>query len=610
MALVSATANKGLSASRRRLLDAARGILLLGDKSEKQQRRILRCFPLKQSHFKFPPLTTPDDFHTALCDKIATAERRVYLASLYIGPAANPVASTKEEELLKALHSTAAPDVKILLDQNRALRPVPVIRHQGKESATSTTTITSAEACYRVLEPKLQPRETSKSSSDNNGIYLLTVLPPWQQRTLQNPYNEVAGVFHLKCYIVDDDVFLTGANLSEEYFCDRTDRYLWLTSDFKSNLRNADTHSTPIRDYSNSVVECYAALVDALCRHAEPYVTNAPGKAATTYSPRTTRKELLDAIVEILTEDAPSENMITETTLSERIEGRGDDGSSEVLGNDTVVILKTANEDNTTDESKDIVAYAVPTFQAPPSYFRGLHNPIPKDTAIIASLTETAAETAVGGGATSQIRLASAYLNLTNEMIESMARCPNAVFHLLTAGRISHGFKPNPAKVGNKGKAWIPAVFDALGRQGVKRLQDKQRVANSSNMTNLWYYQRNDWTFHAKGVWFTTTPYVLGSGDSSPSYSNDNIRISDPSSLCAVTHGSGNYGARSAVCDMESNLILILPDDMSSSSLSVRTMFQNDWNQMCDHAVSAESEEIQPLSRKLQLLLPVIRPYF
>jgi CDP-diacylglycerol--glycerol-3-phosphate 3-phosphatidyltransferase len=43
---------------------------------------------------------------------------------------------------------------------------------------------------------------------------------------IPSPLDEVAGVFHIKAYIIDDQLVLSGANLSEEYFQDRQDRYL------------------------------------------------------------------------------------------------------------------------------------------------------------------------------------------------------------------------------------------------------------------------------------------------------------------------------------------------------------------------------------------------
>ncbi len=39
---------------------------------------------------------------------------------------------------------------------------------------------------------------------------------------------EIFGVFHTKIYIFDDTVILTGANLSQQYFENRKDRYVIL----------------------------------------------------------------------------------------------------------------------------------------------------------------------------------------------------------------------------------------------------------------------------------------------------------------------------------------------------------------------------------------------
>jgi CDP-diacylglycerol---glycerol-3-phosphate 3-phosphatidyltransferase len=639
---------RGLSTSRQRILDAARGIFLLSDDDKlTSKRRILRYFPLRERNFRkqSPTVgigqhssccTTPADFHAALVSKIAAAEKRVYLASLYIGPAANPATSVKEAELLQALQTTAAPDVKILLDKNRALRPVPVFNTDNEQTKV---TISSAEACYRVLQSNLSLRQKSQLLLSNDGkinqvpsggVFLLTVLPTWQQLYLQNPYNEVAGVFHLKCYIVDDDLILTGANLSEEYFSDRTDRYLWLTSASPSSDdagRHGSEECDSKHDSNDNLVECYAALVEALCQHAEPY-TSSEALVESSHAPRTTRQELLDSLVEILTVDADSSASDIPTVGASlmRSETKQLGHASEVAtvadGDTTCDAVSDHDcEAQSVKEPEPVVAYAVPTFQAPPYFFRGLVNPIPPDTAIIANLIETVAAhttTDENGSSSCEIRLASAYLNLTDEMIGSMEKCRNTSIHLLTAGSISHGFKPNPAKVGNKGQPWIPAVFDALGRQGVSALQERQRDAstNRNSMTHLWYYQRQGWTFHAKGIWFTTTNAAPKGGMSEEDtakdgFSGHNIRIMDASSLCAVTHGSGNYGCRSAVCDMESNLILILLNGSTpQASSAVKTMFQNDWNQMCDHAAPAEREEQQPLAAKLRILLPFIRPFF
>jgi CDP-diacylglycerol---glycerol-3-phosphate 3-phosphatidyltransferase len=583
---------RGLSNGRQHLLNAARGLLREEcHDSSNTKRRILRCFPLTEKNVCTPALTTPDDFHTTLCHLITSAKHRVYLASLYIGPAANPSSSQKELELLMALQSTAAPQVKILLDKNRALRPVPIIKDEDPHRNLEKTenSISSAEACFRVVENKisqLRHDPTTPTSNENSGVFLFSVLPLWQQFVLPNPYNEVAGVFHLKCYIIDDDIILTGANLSEEYFCDRIDRYLWLTAanhcTVNSNSNNADSQHSR----NNNLVEFYIQLIDNLCQHAEPYTSKSSDKLLC-YPQRTTKKELLYNLVNLLT--------IEQST------GANETGTDCTLQNETPLAI----------DDEHIIAYAVPTFQAPSGFFPGLHKTLPSDTTVFTNLIEAISDSSFDHSKSFQMRLASAYLNLTDHMIKALGACHGLGIHLLTAGYISHGFKPNTKKIGNKGKSWIPAVFNILGRQCVDALRQTQLVSfgiGSDHFTKMWYFQREGWTFHAKGIWFTENETIFSNKvhDTTASMAE----IVDATSLCAAIHGSGNYGERSAGCDMESNLILIFADSSNTHPNKLQTMFQAEWNSMCQYAQSAENEKVQPLSFHLRIVLPMIRPFF
>lgn len=579
---------RGLSNGRQHLLNAARGLLRDHQHSSRAPQRILRCFPLKETNVCSPALSTPLDFHTTLCQLIASAKRRVYLASLYIGPAANPSSSPKELELLKALESTAATHVKILLDKNRALRAVPIINdNHNRNVEKDETTISSAEACFRAIKNNMSHRNspTIQASDDNSGVFLLSVLPLWQQFLLPNPYNEVAGVFHLKCYIIDDDIILTGANLSEEYFCDRIDRYLWLTStqQLENGIKFADNHNNE----SNNLIEFYIKLIDNLCHHAEPYISKNEGKSFH-YPARTSKKDLLHKLVDLLTVEASTGMKETNTACD---------------------LQNNASSFAVNDEN--IIAYVVPTFQAPNGFISGIHKIIPSDTKIVTQLTDAISDLSMQHTHSFQLRLASAYLNLTDVMIESLGKCHRLGIHLLTAGYTSHGFKPNPKKIGNKGKSWIPAVFDVLGRQCVDTLRQTQLDVfgiGSDQSTKMWYFQREGWTFHAKGIWITAN---LPHSTKTLHYAAMRmVEIDDAASLCAAIHGSGNYGERSAGCDMESNLILVFTDTSVTQPNKLQRQFQSDWNTMCQFAQSAESEKVQPLSFRLRIMLPLIRPFF
>jgi hypothetical protein len=117
---------------------------------------------------------TPENFHDLLCDRIRKAKRRVYLASLYIGPAADSVKYDKKVELLDALRDISSGrdddndnggvEIKILLDHNRALRPVPT---GNKDINTHTT---SADACLEALQSSTSTtaQTSTKNKSDKN----------------------------------------------------------------------------------------------------------------------------------------------------------------------------------------------------------------------------------------------------------------------------------------------------------------------------------------------------------------------------------------------------------------------------------------------------------
>ena len=40
------------------------------------------------------------------------------------------------------------------------------------------------------------------------------------------PLNETVGLQHMKLYLYDDTVLISGANLSEDYFVNRQDRFV------------------------------------------------------------------------------------------------------------------------------------------------------------------------------------------------------------------------------------------------------------------------------------------------------------------------------------------------------------------------------------------------
>ncbi|XP_038591222.1 CDP-diacylglycerol--glycerol-3-phosphate 3-phosphatidyltransferase, mitochondrial isoform X2 [Micropterus salmoides] len=169
-------------------------------------------------------LTSPDQFYQAMKARIKTAKRRVVMASLYLGTGQleQELVDCMEEALQRSQENSHAPDLKvsILLDYTR-----------GSRGQINSRT---------MLLPLLQ-RFTSQMrvslyhTPDLRG--LLRLLVP--QR-----FNETIGVQHIKVYLFDDSIIISGANLSDSYFTNRQDRYVLLENcselaDFFSDLVEA-----------------------------------------------------------------------------------------------------------------------------------------------------------------------------------------------------------------------------------------------------------------------------------------------------------------------------------------------------------------------------------
>jgi len=191
------------------------------------------------------------------------------VSTLYVGTGvASSVEETKprEQEFLKALHETAnqwrqhnsrqqhqepnstssSVKIKILMDASRARRKV-IIDSQHQKTYTC-----SAETVLNCIYNHHSSTQSDQGQNPNYGVYLFHV-HPLTQYLLPSPINEAVGVFHMKAYVIDDALILSGANLSEEYFVNRHDRYLVFT------------HG------ANGLVDFYADLIELLCDYSERY---------------------------------------------------------------------------------------------------------------------------------------------------------------------------------------------------------------------------------------------------------------------------------------------------------------------------------------------------
>ena len=138
---------------------------------------------------------------------------------------------------------------------------------------------------------------------------------------------------------------------------------------------------------------------------------------------------------------------------------------------------------------------------------------------------------------------------------------------LLTAGAQSHGFAPKPG-VKRTGD-FVPMFFEHQAQQLAQSFQ-------------LLQYNRPGWTFHAKGLWI----------------------LSSDGNLVAAVVGSGNYGYRSERRDVESNLILVFPNETSP----VQDELLDEWERLCQFAEEPVFREPSP--HHVRILWPWIQSFF
>lgn len=156
------------------------------------------CFPVNAS--KINIINDPKKFYDTLCDRFRNANRRISVASLYLGT------GTMEKKLLditkKNLKDNKCLNFKVLLDYQR-----------GTRGEVNSVTL-------------LKDFVTSDSNQCSVSLYQTPRLQGSWSKALPSRYNELVGLQHMKLYIADDSVLLSGANYSNDYFQQRQDRYI------------------------------------------------------------------------------------------------------------------------------------------------------------------------------------------------------------------------------------------------------------------------------------------------------------------------------------------------------------------------------------------------
>lgn len=145
-------------------------------------------------------LDGPKEFYKTLTGKLKRAKGRIYLSTLYIGKTENELISSIRHALL---HNGSELKVSILTDALRGTREAP-----------NPSCVSLLATLVKEFPDRVEVR-----------MYHTPNLTGLRKALIPKRINEGWGLQHIKLYGIDDDLILSGANLSNDYFTNRQDRY-------------------------------------------------------------------------------------------------------------------------------------------------------------------------------------------------------------------------------------------------------------------------------------------------------------------------------------------------------------------------------------------------
>ena len=446
------------------------------------------CLPIKVEPENISFLDEPAAFFKMLKTLILNAESSIYISALYVG--SGPLATEFVQVLLQRLRARPELKVTLLLDRNRM--------EHSSNLVTVSELVTSFP--HRVEVALFQaPSRLSR-------------FVPYSRA------REILGVQHTKIFAFDDKhILLTGANLSDDYFTTRIDRYVVL------------------RD-SPAVTFWFAELVKTLClvSHkvvgAESVVEGRPRSP----NPLGSFKHKKSGLI-IRGNTCGADPSKDKDEFCKKTRAAIDDFAQRVSpskGSPTTPFPSQMGDNDT---------YIFPTLQ----FGRiGIHH----DSSVVGHVLKCTDD--------ARVYLSSPYLHIYRSFVDVILKS-TAHFHLVTASTATNGWR------GQRGFAgYIPFFYLQLERS-FYYLMEKFGAGN-----RVWIheYAKPGATFHSKGLWISprssasetpssASPSKAHTAAASMGRGSDGSR--KPKAPFATAIGSTNYGYRSVDKDVEAEVFLI-----------------------------------------------------
>ncbi|KAI9598809.1 hypothetical protein BDF19DRAFT_431471 [Syncephalis fuscata] len=359
----------------------------------------------------------PQEFHKTLKERIATAKNQQDLID------------TLDESLKKNKQLK----VRVLLDYFRGTRAT---RHASSQQATS-----SIDA--------LLPLQQKYPHQVHIALYRTPDMGQLLGRVAPSRWNETVGVQHTKVALFDEQVLLTGANLSHDYFTNRQDRYVLFEDGQLSN-------------YFDMLIERLGQVAYRVEGVASP-----PSVAANT-------------TVQIV---SPTADQRGPDPATNGVAFRKH--ASNILDDLTRYWYNKMKDhlESTFQTSPLPWAMVVPALQIAPIGIR-------QDVNLLESILGYLNTTNENWRAT----LASGYFNLHDTISRQILETTQTDWQLMVAAPKANGFFT--AKDVSR---HIPAAYSLIERDFLRKVNAFH--SNQQQRYVMREYQRANWTFHAKGFW-------------------------------------------------------------------------------------------------------------
>ena len=456
-------------------------------------------------------LSTPDEFYSKLLELAESAQRRVSLASLYLGTAKQERAlvtllkdrcdaqSQRDDTSLPGRSSQSKMVVNIILDRNRGTRPD--ITYHDDEDGNRVKTV--GESSASILKNAV---ENSAPGTFNLGLFDMPIkeddtFTRFALPRLGARYNELLHTFHLKAYVFDDTVIMSGANLSKDYFTNRQDRY-WV---FKSA----------------ELADFYHDLLQALYDASHKYDCGAR-TASEPFLPFSHYEDLRLRINNLMRPD--------DTVEQSFIDGDNSDEWAFVRPSIQCSSLGFRDDEKMTLAMFDQLDNFTNGLRA-----RGSH---------IGKQQESS--DGFKGDVFQTAWLSTGYLNLHEAYSSRLLAMNTLPFRVLAAAPSANGFFTARGIAGA-----LPMAY-SLFQKRLHRDATKREMYSIDRL-HLLEYEREGWTYHAKGLWFLEERKVDTCSGSNPR--NKTPRSKSGGGMTLI--GSPNFGYRSVERDFESQLLVV-----------------------------------------------------